>query len=193
MGIRFMPKYGKQALQASMAVSVFRRRRARSLGRRARPHRSALQARARPRREDPVFYTRAALDLIARRQRRARRARAHRRQDASRSAAKASCSPAAASRPMRKCARATSAPAGTSPRCAARASTRATASRMALDIGAMPYGNWSGCHICRLGHQHARTTATSRSATRSRNTAICSASWSTPTASASSTKAPTSA
>ena len=43
--------------------------------------------------------------------------------------------PAAASKPTRRCARATSDPAGTCARCAAAASTCAA-----------PYGNWSGCH-----------------------------------------------
>ena len=65
--------------------------------------------------------------------------------------------------------------------------------RMALEIGAMPCGNWSGCHSASwdLGApdvERARRSAPSSSATTSST-----ASWSTPAASASSTKAPTSA
>ena len=56
------------------------------------------------------------------------------------------CSPAAASRPIRNGARAISAPAGTSRRCAARRFNTGDGIRMALDIGAVPRGNWSGCH-----------------------------------------------
>ena len=55
-------------------------------------------------------------------------------------------SPPAASRPTPNGARATWARAGSSPRCAARASTPATRSAMALEIGAAAHGNWSGCH-----------------------------------------------
>ena len=43
-------------------------------------------------------------------------------------------------------ARAISVPAGTSPRCAARASTPATASAWRSTSARMPTGNWSGCH-----------------------------------------------
>ena len=64
--------------------------------------------------------------------------------------------------------------------------------RMALEIGASPCGNWSGCHAVG-GRGTRRNSATSRSATSSRSTPIRSRSWSTPPASASSTKAPTSA
>ena len=45
-----------------------------------------------------------------------------------------------------KCARAISARPGTSPKCAARATTPASASRWRSPIGALPYGHWSGCH-----------------------------------------------
>ena len=67
-------------------------------------------------------------------------------QATSRSARRRWCSRAAASSRTPRCARATSARAGTSPRCAARATTPGLGIKMALDIGAMPYGHWSGCH-----------------------------------------------
>ena len=64
--------------------------------------------------------------------------------------------------------------------------------KMALDIGALPYGHWSGCHA--VGWDcNAPEFGDLASATSSRSTAIRSASWSMPTASASSTRAPTSA
>ena len=63
-----------------------------------------------------------------------------------RSAPAPSCSPAAASSPTRRCARAISGRAGSSRRFAARASTWAPACEWRWISGARPYGNWSGCH-----------------------------------------------
>ena len=56
------------------------------------------------------------------------------------------CSPAAASKPIRNGARATLGPAGTSPRCAARVSTPATAFAWRSISAPRRRGNWSGCH-----------------------------------------------
>ena len=82
--------------------------------------------------------------------------------------------------------------AGISPRCAARASTPATAS--AWRSTSAPRRTATGRAATRsAGTATRRNSATSRSATASRSTPIRSASWSTPTASASSTRAPTSA
>jgi len=63
---------------------------------------------------------------------------------------------------------------------------------MALDIGASPAGNWSGCHAVQWNAMR-RNSATSRSATSSRSIPTRSPSWSMRPASASSTRAPTSA
>jgi hypothetical protein len=62
--------------------------------------------------------------------------------------------------------------------------------RMALDIGAQPYGNWSGATPL-VGTAMRPSSATSRSAIISRSTPIPGASWSTPPAGASSTRGPT--
>jgi tricarballylate dehydrogenase len=64
--------------------------------------------------------------------------------------------------------------------------------KMALEIGAMSYGNWSGCHAVGWDY-NAPNSATSRSATISRSTPTRSRSWSTRPASGSATKAPISA
>ena len=56
------------------------------------------------------------------------------------------CWPPAASRPTPNGAPATSARAGTSPRCAAPASTPATASAWRSTSAPCPTGHWSGCH-----------------------------------------------
>jgi tricarballylate dehydrogenase len=97
---------------------------------------------------------------------------------------------AGASRPTPNGARATWAPAGTSPRCAA-PGLYGRLIRMALDVGAQPTGNWSGCHA-------VGWTATRRSRRPRRRRQLPEAQLpvrhrSTPTASASSTRAPTSA
>ena len=63
---------------------------------------------------------------------------------------------AAASRPTPNGARATSARAGSSPRCAARASTPATASAWRSTSAPRPCGNWSGCHAVAWDTQRAR-------------------------------------
>ena len=63
--------------------------------------------------------------------------------------------------------------------------------RMALEIGASAIGNWSGSTPA-AGTGTRPNSAISPSATSSRSTAIPSASWSTPMAGASSTRAPTS-
>ena len=61
--------------------------------------------------------------------------------------------------------------------------------KMALDIGAMPYGNWSGCHA--VGWDlNAPEFGDLAVGDTSKSTVTRSASWSTPPASASSTKAP---
>ena len=57
-----------------------------------------------------------------------------------------SCSPRAASRPIRRCARAISGPTGSSRACAARPTTPATASRWRSRSARSPWGHWSGCH-----------------------------------------------
>ena len=93
-----------------------------------------------------VRYQTRALVADPRRRSRRGRARAARRQGERRSAARRWCSRPAVSRPIRNGARAISAPAGTSPRCAAPASTPATASAWRSRSARSPCGNWSGCH-----------------------------------------------
>ena len=96
---------------------------------------------------DDLLRRAGAVALIADDDGVAGRARAARRAGpATVTARKPWCWPPAASRPTPSGARAISARAGSSPRCAARASTPATASAWRSTIGAMPTGNWSGCH-----------------------------------------------
>ena len=57
-----------------------------------------------------------------------------------------SCSPRAASRPTRRCARPTSGRTGTWRRCAARPTTPARCCARRSRTAPRPYGHWSGCH-----------------------------------------------
>ena len=126
-GVRFAPIYGRQAFKHRRHVQVLGRAHGRGLGRRPGTRRRA--ARGRGASGIDVGYQSRALELDARRRRRARRRDPARGQDhddrrgqgrgARRGRLRGQC---------RDGARAISAPAGTSPRCAAPASTPATAS-----------------------------------------------------------------
>ena len=142
-------------VQGRRPVQVLGRAHGRGGRRRAGPRRHAHRTR-RKSAASSIRYGTRALELLLRRQPRRGRARAPRRRGCRSCAQRRWCSPAAASRPMRNGARAISAPAGTSPRCAARASTPATASAWRSAIGAAPCGNWSGCHAVQWDMQRAR-------------------------------------
>ena len=119
---------GPAGLPARRPVQVLGRADGRGLGRRAGPGRGALP-RSPQTRGVEIRYRRRARSADRRRRRRPRR-RGRQAADSVETirAAQRWCWPAAASRPTPSGARATSARAGTWPRCAARASTPATAS-----------------------------------------------------------------
>ena len=178
-------------VQGRRPLQVLGRPRGRDLGRRPGPDRTRAQG-VRARRHHRFITKRRPTALHHRRQRRQGRAREDARAAPSTSAPRRWCSPAADSNRMPKCARAISAPTGISPRCAARATTPVSASRAALAPARYPTA--TGRAATRwAGTRTRRRSATSPSATTSRNTAIRWASWSMRTASASSTKARTSA
>ena len=147
-GVRFIPIYGRQAFKVDGKFKFWGGLTVEAVGggpglvehAHRRGARSTASRSATPR---------ARSILLVRRRRRRRRARAPRRQDRANCAPRPWCSPAAASRPTPNGARAISAPAGISPRCAARASTPATASAWRSTSAPSPYGNWSGCHAVR--------------------------------------------
>ena len=144
-GVRFAPIYGRQAFKVDgrfkfwggltveawgggpgLVEALYRRR----------PRATASRSSTRPARVDLSPTTTASTACAC----------AARGQDQRRRAPRPWCWPAAASRPTPSGARATSARAGTSPRCAARASTPATASAWRSTSAPCPTGNWSGCH-----------------------------------------------
>ena len=124
-----------------------------------------------------------------RRRWRARCAGQARRQDRRGAGELPSSWPPAASRRTPSGARATSDPAGSLPRCAGTRFNTGDGIRMALEIGAHRRPATGRAATPWAGTATRRSSATSRSATTSRSTPIRSASWSTPTASVSSTRA----
>ena len=118
-----------------------------------------------------IALRRAGDGADRRRRRRARRAGSAGRAHRASSPPGRWCWPAAGSSPTPSGARATSGRAGTSPRCAARASTPATASAWRSTSARRPYGNWSGCHAVGWD-RNAPEFGDLRSATASRSTPI---------------------
>ncbi len=125
-GVRFVPIYGRQAFRIDGRFKFWGGLTVESVG--GGPGLVEQLTSAATRRGVEIRYGARATDLVVER---GRVAGVHVRSggaDAASSRPARSCSPAAASRPIPNGARAISAPAGISPRCAARASTPATAS-----------------------------------------------------------------
>ena len=157
-------------LQGRRQVQVLGRPHGRGLGRRPGPGRVALPAIAKKHGIE-IGYDARALSLIADDDGVTGVQGAARRPHRARCAPRPSCWPAAASRPTPNGAPAISAPAGTSPRCAAPASTPATAS--AWRWRSAPCRPATGRAATRsAGTATRRSSATSRSATTSRSTPI---------------------
>ena len=143
-GVRFMPIWGRQAFKIDGKFKFWGGLTVEAWRRRPGPGRGADQDRAQERRGDRLRRARAVADR--RRRRRQGRAGQAQRQDR-RSARQVRGAGGRRLPGQRRNAHALSrAAAGSSPRCAARASTPATASGWRSTSARMPTGNWSGGH-----------------------------------------------
>ena len=143
-GVRFMPIWGRQAYKIDGMFKFWGGLTVESVG--GGP--GLVEALTKIARKNNIDHRLRRARAVAHRRRRRRegRARQAQRQHHRSARANAWCSAPAASRPTPKCARAISAPAGSSPRSAAPASTPATASTWRSRSARMPTGNWSGGH-----------------------------------------------
>ena len=163
-------------VQSRRPVQVLGRADGRGLGRRTRAWSRRSYGRGRAAASRSGTEPRAV--AAARRRRRPRRAVAASGGKTDHARARPWCWPAAASRPTPNGARAISGPAGISPRCAARASTPATASAWRWISARCPTATGPAATPSD-GTATRPNSAISRSATGSRSTATRSASWST--------------
>ena len=144
-GVRFAPIWGRQAFKVDGKFKFWGGLTVESHGRRPGPGRRAAP-RPPGRTASPSLYDARALALISRRRRRAGRARAPRGQDRRGHTPSAWCSPPAASRPTPRWRTRYLGPGWELAKVRGTRFNTGDGISMALDIGAMPTGNWSGCH-----------------------------------------------
>ena len=191
-GVRFIPIYGRQAFKIDGKFKFWGGLTVESVG--GGPGLVAMLTAVgkKARHRHPLFHARRSICLFDGNRVEGVRVRQQRR-GARTAGANPWCSPAAASRPIRNGARAISARAGTSPRCAASRFNTGDGIRMALDIGACAVRQLVGLPCRAMGNERAgiRRSRGRRSVPETLLSVL--RSWSMRPASASSTRAPISA